>query len=305
MASEQQYHEVTEAQMVVVNILKKSIQSLQKYPKALDAYLRAEKEIFAESQGTPILLRSLLYTLRAQRTLLEAMHLDTDAYSTFEKAEHIALNASRTIHQMVKEGSPEFEDFLNAESIFYHSYTAVLEKPMDNIHALYDFLSTEITTLEGMQVKNNDTVIGQRVMINALKSSFATLAKHPKALSAFLDAQKTIIEEKAIDEYMSQSLIDAHIIILQAQKAVLKIYETHPDAYKIYMDAEQQALAAKKDIAAKLYNPTIKKQFNHRLAVFEAKYRKLIQDPLNNMASLQNFLDSEIRQLQAKALHTV
>lgn len=296
--------EVDEAKMAVVCALKEAINSLNAYPDALNAYFEAEKKALREYRDIPGMLNSLLITLKAQQTLVGSLKIDSGSYEALQEAENEAIEAAKTVIRIIKSNNIELERFLNAQSNFYNSYKEFLEKPLDNINALYDFLSAEIAVLENKDLKDKAVNSAHRAVLNAMKSSLSALESYPQALSAFLKAEKDSLESKT-EVGMTKSLLDTHILLLKAQKAMLQTYHANTEAYHAFDAAEQLALNTRKGILERLKNPSLKGAFQQFLQKFEERYYKLLENPDCTVTDLQNFLDKEIIQLQTTSMMAV
>jgi hypothetical protein len=295
--TEKDKERIDKTQMAVVHVLEEAIKALKDYPEALDAYFSAEKKAIIEHRWVPDLLSSLLFTLKTQCTILDTIKRNPNAYKVLEYAESIALEASTTVLRIAKVNPPALEKYLNAQREFYASYNDTLEWPFDNVYALRNFIIAEIEVLENKELVDKAIHKAHSAIVKAIKAALKSLEEYPEALIAFLKAERASLETTG-DVGLAQSLLDSHVLMLKAHRAMLNIYDASPNSYKVFTEMATLTLDTRKEIYNKIRNPDAKKLLEGSLAALNIYYKNMLRTPTENIDVFRNFLDNEIARLQ-------
>lgn len=287
-----------DAQMLAIYALEEALTTLKRYPEALKAYLEAEKKALRESRWVPDLIQSLLFTLKAQKAILDRIKISQENFRIIEEAERIALDATKTVLRVAKAYPEELKTFLNAKSMFDHAYIDLLENPVDNISALCDYITAEINILEHKGLNEAAIKNAHDAVIKAIKTSLTSLENYPEALTAFLESEKKVLEIKSSNE-LAQTLLESHLLLLKGQDTLLNLYREHPFAYQAFTNMAISALQNRKDTYEQLKDGPAKKMLQDSLTEFEKIYFQFIGNPAANLESFRKFLTNEIHELEA------
>jgi hypothetical protein len=284
-----------------LRLFKDAIEALKTYPDALSAYCAAGHKAFMEQKWLPDRVGTLLFLLKSHKIMLETLKNDYQSTKAADDAEHSAILASRIVLKIAKEDPKELEFFLEAQKRFFHSYNIMLETPLDNIHALHDFISVEIEILENEILRNRAINNADYAFINAIEQALMALEQYPEAQAAFLQAGKNSLEEVSNSE-LTGSALTAHINIMKAQKEMLNVYDynANPKFYNVLLESTIPILEGRKAIYARVKDPHIKEVLVQSFINFEENYKKFLQNPMREKQSFNDFLDAEIQKFEVK-----
>lgn len=284
-----------------LRIFKDAIEALKTYPDALSAYCAAGNKAFMEQKWLPDRIGTLLFILKSHKIMLDTIKHDYQSCKAAEDAESSAILASRIVLKIAREDPKELEKFLHAQKKFFNSYNIMLEKPLDNIHALHDFISAEIEILENDSLKNRVINDADNAFINAIEQALMALEQYPEAQAAFLHAERNVLEEVSGSE-LTASALTAHLNVMKAQKEMLNVYDydANQQFYKSLLEAAIPILEGRKVIYARVKDPLIKETLEQSFMNFEEKYKNFLQNPAGEKQSFNGFLDAEIQKFEVE-----